>query len=186
MSEDKQLIRSFKNGNTEALRRIYDKYRLDLLKLAVSITGDVSLAEDAVQDVFVKLAQSADTLSVDGSLKSFLCVCTINRIRTIFRDSRNQMQKVIENAGDSVDIRPKSPLGWAILTEELAMISQALMQLPIEQREVVVLRLYEMMPFGEIARLQQSSINTVQGRFRYGMDKLRSLLDGGIRNETDR
>ena len=64
MLEDKLLILRFKHGSTEALRRIYEKYRLYLLKLAAALLHDVSVAEDVVHDVFVRFAQSAETFKV--------------------------------------------------------------------------------------------------------------------------
>ncbi len=51
-------------------------------------------------------------------------------------------------------------------------------QLPYEQREVVILHLRAGMRFRQIARLQDISVNTIKGRYRYGLDKLRSILNG--------
>ena len=56
MVEDRLLIWKFKLGNRDALCRLYEKYKNDLLKLAVSLVNDVSTAEDVVQDVFVNSA----------------------------------------------------------------------------------------------------------------------------------
>jgi RNA polymerase sigma-70 factor (ECF subfamily) len=67
-----------------------------------------------------------------------------------------------------------------IFTEQAAKLSQAVGQLPDEQREVVLLRLTADMKFRDIAKVQQVSINTVQGRYRYGLDKLRSVLNGEV------
>jgi RNA polymerase sigma-70 factor (ECF subfamily) len=64
--------------------------------------------------------------------------------------------------------------------EELDCVGRALAELPYEQREVVVLRLHNGMRFHAIARMQGVSLNTVQGRFRYGVDKLKTLLEGKI------
>lgn len=60
--------------------------------------------------------------------------------------------------------------------EEAAKLLLALGQLPVEQREVVVLHLNADMTFKEIAKTQEISINTAQSRYRYGVDKLRKLL----------
>jgi DNA-directed RNA polymerase specialized sigma24 family protein len=63
---------------------------------------------------------------------------------------------------------------------------EALAQLPVEQREVIVLRVWHRYTFEEIAELQQASPNTVSGRYRYGIDKLRKSLKSNIyedRNE---
>jgi RNA polymerase sigma-70 factor (ECF subfamily) len=54
--------------------------------------------------------------------------------------------------------------------------------LPYEQREAVVLKVKQNMTLKEIAKLQGVSISTVHGRYRYGLDKLRALLDGEIRS----
>jgi RNA polymerase sigma-70 factor (ECF subfamily) len=56
----------------------------------------------------------------------------------------------------------------------------ALAELPYEQREAVVLRFCSGMRFRAIARMQGVSTNTVQGRYRYGLDKLKTLLDGKL------
>lgn len=67
-----------------------------------------------------------------------------------------------------------------ILTEQAKLLTQAVAGLPEEQREVVLLRLKANMKFRDIAKLQQTSINTVLSRYRYGLERLRSLLDGEV------
>ena len=74
--EDKLLIWKFKRGNREALRRIYDKYHADLLKIAVVLTGGMNPAEDVVQDVFVRFAERAGRLTLSGSLRNYLITST--------------------------------------------------------------------------------------------------------------
>ncbi len=72
------------------------------------------------------------------------------------------------------------PLSRAIFDEELRRLADALALLPYEQREVVVLHLKGDLTFREIAAVQGGSINTVQSRYRYGIEKLRSLLNGEV------
>jgi RNA polymerase sigma-70 factor (ECF subfamily) len=67
---------------------------------------------------------------------------------------------------------------WAaIFGEELWQVGQALASLPYEQREVVLLHLRGGLTFCAIADMQGVSINTVQGRYRYGLEKLRAILN---------
>ena len=61
--------------------------------------------------------------------------------------------------------------------EELTRLSEALAQLPAEQREVIVLHFHGQMRFRAIAEWQNASVNTVKGRYRYGIQRLRSLLE---------
>jgi RNA polymerase sigma factor (sigma-70 family) len=176
MVEDKLLIWKFKLGNRDALRKIYEKYKNDLLKLAVALLNDVNTAEDVVEEVFTNFAQSAATVRISGDLKSYLTICVANRIRNIKRDSqRHEASNIDESEG--IVCQSRRPEQWAILNEEMELLSQALAQIPYEQREVLTLSMQGNMTFRQIAKIQDVSINTVQGRYRYGLDKLRSLLN---------
>ncbi len=61
--------------------------------------------------------------------------------------------------------------------DDLMSLAAALQQLPYEQREVLLLRAHSRMRFAAIAKTQGVSINTVQGRYRYAVDRLRAMLD---------
>ena len=177
--EDRLLIWKFKLGNTEALRRIYEKYKNDLLKLAVALTNDVHASEDVVQDVFVSFAQSAAKIGLAGNLRAYLATCVANRIRNAVRDRQRHEATGIENA-EHLICDAKRPEQWAILSEELELLSKAMARIPYEQREVIGLYMQGGMTFGQIARIQNASINTIQGRYRYGLNKLRSLLNNQV------
>ena len=166
----------FKCGSAEALGRIYEKYRLYLLKVAAALLHDVSVAEDIVHDVFIRFAQSAETLKIKGSLKAYLRTCVVNRIRNKIRGERVRSYVELSEAGP-IASKQDGAERWGILKEESMRISNALAQIPYEQREVVVLHLHGEMKFREIAGLQAVSTKTIQSRYRYGLDKLRSILN---------
>ena len=179
MIEDKLLILKFKRSRDGALRLIYDKYKVDLLKLAVMLTGDVNIAEDIVHDVFVRFAQSANRIGLAGSLKSYLVTSVINGVRNLHRDSVRHP----ETSLDGVELQPclgRTPHQWAVLSERLELLSKALGELPFDQREVISLRMEMDMSFRKIAAVQKTSVNTVKGRYRYAIAKLKSLLNGEV------
>ncbi len=177
--EDRLLILKFKQGDQEALRGIYDKYKVAMLKLALVLAGDINSAEDVVHDIFVKLAQSADRLGLVGSLKSYLFTCVVNRVRNRVRDANRHGQTALDEMDSPISPQP-GPHHWAVLNEQLATLSKALKQLPYEQRETVCLHFEAGLSLGQIAALQKTSVNTVKGRYRYGMERLRSLLDSEV------
>ncbi len=177
MLEDKVLIWKFKCGSSDALCSIYQKYKKDLLKLAAILLNDVSDAEDIVHDVFVSFAQSAERLKLRGNLKSYLLTCTANRARNWNR-SKQQRQTAGLDKADTIVSDSKRPEELIICSEELRRWSDAMGQLPYEQREVVILHLRVGMRFRQIARLQDISVNTIKGRYRYGLEKLRTILNG--------
>lgn len=161
-----------KRGNRDALRRIYEKYRDYLLIVGVALSRDPGLAEDAVQDTFVSFAGNLAAFQLTGSLRAYLAACTANRIRDLLRARRR-----CEPAAESGPGECSGPLPAITTNEELDQLSSALTELPIEQRETIVLHIYGHMRFRAIAEMQNTSINTVKGRYRYGIEKLRTLLD---------
>ena len=182
MIEDKLLILKFKHGSVDALRRIYEKYKVYLLKIAIALLHDVDLAEDVVQDVFVRFAQSENRISINGSLKGYLRTCVVNSAHNKNREKRLR-PTVGLNESESKISNSNNPDHWIVCEEESKRIGDTLVQLPYEQREVVVLHLHGDMKFRQIAKLKAVSIKTIQSRYRYGLDKLRSLLNSKNRGK---
>jgi RNA polymerase sigma-70 factor (ECF subfamily) len=177
--EDKLLIWKCRRGSREALRRIYEKYHLDLLKLAIVLTGDAGTAEDIAHDVFVRFAQSADRISLAGSLKGYLVMSAVNAARSHRRDKKRHKEQNLDGVAALASMTGP-PDQWAIVSERLEHLRAAMAQLPYEQREVITPHMQSGMTFRSIARRQNTSVSTVQGRYRYGMNKLRSLLNGEL------
>ncbi|MHC4569097.1 MAG: RNA polymerase sigma factor [Planctomycetota bacterium] len=180
MLEDKLLIWKFSRGDISALHGIYDKYKDDLVTLAAALLTDVSTAEDVVHDVFVSFIESSRKFRLTGSLKGYLATCVANNARNTNKAKRRREgakpDKVNSAGSDS-----SNPELAALFGEELSRLSLALERLPYEQREVLILHSYSGMRFKTIAKEQRVSINTVQGRYRYALDKLRSMLNGEAR-----
>lgn len=178
MIEDEVLKWKFKCGSTDALRRIYEKYLDRLLTLAMALLNDASAAEDVVHDVFVSFAESAENFRLIGSLKSYLTTCVVNRARDRIRSNRRDSVRL--DAVESTFLDSNGPDHRIMSTERAKKLSDAIAKLPAEQRDAIVLRLKGGLKFREIARLEGTSINTIQGRYRYGLNKLRSILNGGL------
>ena len=175
MLDDKLLIWQFNRGRVEALHRIYEKYKHDLVTLAASLLTDLGLAEDVVHDVFIGFVQSSGKFRLTGSLKGYLSTCVANAARNCNKTERRRRHLPIEDA-DLPGLGAQGPVSQAVVDEEFRRLSRALDQLPYEQREVLVLRVYGGLTFAAIAAQQNVSIYTAQGRYRYALDKMRSLL----------
>jgi RNA polymerase sigma factor (sigma-70 family) len=178
MLEDEWLKWQFRRGSREALARIYEKYLDPMLTLAMGLLNDASEAQDVVHDVFVSFAKSAPNFGLRGSLSGYLATSVVNRVRDHKR--RLRRQALSREAQPRIPGMDAEPDQMVIFNEEAARLNEAVAQLPQEQREVVVLRLTAGMKFQDIAELQQTSTNTVQGRYRYGLTRLRTLLNGEV------
>jgi RNA polymerase sigma-70 factor, ECF subfamily len=175
MLEDRLLVLRCRHGSQEAMSRIYLKYKDDLLTLARGLLGERAAAEDTVHDVFVRFAESARQFRLTGSLKGYLATCTANLARDRIRV---KLRRAENCESETWPARPgKGPEELAVATEQRVRLKQALARLPYEQREAVLLHLKAEMTFGEIAKAQCVSLSTAHGRYRYGLDKLRSLLN---------
>jgi len=182
MFEDQRLLNRLRAGDKDALRRIYEKYIDDLLRVATSLLSDIQSAEDCLHDVFVNFAGTIDGSMIQSNLKSYLISCVANRARDQLRSKARQSTYQPEQlCSPPVSTSPAKQI---IDAEESARVFEALAELPYQQREVFVLRIQGQMRFREIAGLLGLSINSVQSRYRYAIEKLRVILKQESQNET--
>lgn len=175
MLEDRSLIKQLNQGCKPALRRIYEKYREDLFTMAVSLLGDKHLAEDCLQDVFVRLAEAAGRIQVRSNLKAYLVTSIVNRARDRFRRKSRQINCPVEDL-HLPDSAP-GPGEQLIEGEQASTVLRAIGQLPVEQSEVFVQHAQAQMSFRQIAKHQGISVRTAHSRYRYAIEKLRVLLN---------
>jgi RNA polymerase sigma-70 factor (ECF subfamily) len=178
MLEDKLLIWKFKRGSSEALERIYEKYGTYLMTIATALLNNTHAAEDVLHDFFISFVNSADQLRINGNLRAYMAVCVANLARN--RIQRKQLEPVALDENDQISSVALQPDLLAIQEEEIAYVNQAISQLPYEQREVIILHLQTNLKFTQIAILRSVSVNTIRSRYRYGLEKLRSLLNGEV------
>jgi RNA polymerase sigma-70 factor (ECF subfamily) len=178
--EDLFLLWKFKRGDREALARIYEKYVNDLFVVASSLLGDIHSAHDVVHDVFESFAQSGKQVKLNGNLKSFLVTCVVNAVRYRVR-AQGRMAGVLQDYAAEARTQHEDPIDDIIADEQARRIVAGMGELPYEQREAILMHIRSGMSFKEIARVQDVSINTVQSRYRYGLGKLRSLLQSKVK-----
>lgn len=183
MLEDRFLVWRLKRGSTSALGRIYHRYADDLLTVATSLLGGTGYAPDVLQDVFVKFLESIDTFELTGSLKGYLAKCVVNRARDYLRKDRGRTAEHGRRPFDAPCLDrglAPSPIETVIADEQRQRLLAALAELPQEQREVVLLHLQGGLKFREIANVQGVAAKTAESRYRYGIDRLRSRLNGEV------
>jgi RNA polymerase sigma-70 factor (ECF subfamily) len=173
--EDKQLVLKCKRGASDALERIYQKYKADLLILAMALLNDKSAAEDVLHDVFLSFVQSLEKFRLTGTLKGYLLTCVANRARNSNKAKHHQSVGLDQAESFCSDLN--GPANSLICNEQFQQLSSAMAKLPYDQREVVLLHQQAEMTFKAIAKSLGISANTAKSRYRYGLDKLRLILD---------
>ena len=175
MRHDRELVRRWNQGEKAALRQIYHLYKHDLVTLAHTLLCQKAAADDVVHDVFAKLLDSRRRIRIKRCLRAYLLSAVANTARNRNRESPDWGR--IETKEPFSADRPDR---LAAQNEQQGRLLRALEQLPYEQREVILLRHYADARFRDIAKQQGLSVNTVQGRYRYGLKKLRLLLNGDL------
>jgi len=176
--DDRLLLDKAARGCKDSLRRIYERHKDHLLTLARSLTGDRGTAEDIVHDVFVAFARNLPQLRVRTSLWGYLSISVCNRVRDL---ARAEVRRRPDEGRPAPEPRgPAAPDACAAENELAGRLRAALEQVPLDQREVLLLRTQAGLSFQEIARHQGIGVNTAQGRYRYGIEKLRSLLNSEL------
>ncbi len=164
------LARRLADGDTAALDALYDRYAPGLYHYALSMLGREEDVEDVLQELFLKVVRARKSLAKARLLRPYLFAMLRHEIGRKFR-KRSAEKIVIE----SVSLFERIPAG-GISTGAVAAIESALLKLPAEQREVIVLKIYEGLTFREIGEVMRISANTAASRYRYALDKLRAIL----------
>ena len=138
--------------------------------------GSPDDAEDVLQEVFCRLAKYSFRLKFVRDLRSFAFRIARNEANRFLQHKIHGQQAVSRATHFAESLRGSysAPDG---LTEQA--VTAALARIPDEQREVIVLRVFEGLSFREIAAGRRQSINTVASRYRYGIEKMRTLMEGG-------
>lgn len=157
------MDRSRENTEIEAL---YCQYGPVLLLFACSITGERSRAQDAIHQVFLKLIEN-DSLAAAVDKKAYLFAC----VRNSLLNERKREERLAPLDADSIWFSPPSQ---DFAEEE--RLRRALLLLPNDQRQVIVLHIWGEMTFLQISNLLGISANTTASRYRYALDKLRDSM----------
>jgi RNA polymerase sigma-70 factor (ECF subfamily) len=157
------------------ISQLFDQFGEAMYRYLTVKLGSPDDAEDVLQEVFYRLLKYSIRLRFVHDLRAFA-----------FRTARNEANRFLqrklkgENAARPeaafVESMRRSYSGSAG-TFELP-VAAALARIPDEQREVIVLRIFEGLSFSEIAAVSGQSINTAASRYRYGIEKMRALIGG--------
>jgi len=169
---DNILRAALARNDPAALELVWGRYADDLLAYLQAVLCSRHDAEDVLQTVFVRIVKKRHRLAGARRLDAYVFRMARNEaFRLIGRRKKN---RTIEDVNESWLIVPAGHQEPNDLAEKL---QAALARLPQPQREAIVMKIYRQKTFLEISGLLGLSQNTVASRYRYGMEKLRTLLE---------
>jgi RNA polymerase sigma-70 factor (ECF subfamily) len=171
-TSDSELMRQVRGGRTAALATLFERHHARVYGYCLRMTGNRSTAEDLVQDVFMKMLKYKATFKDDSDLVPWMfgiarnsCLAHLKR-RT--NDRMPATEPAEEPAADSAENEPHDD-------RQTELVRQALLRLPAEKREVLVLSRYEYKSYDEIARVLDCSVGAVKVRVHRAMKQLREI-----------
>jgi RNA polymerase sigma-70 factor (ECF subfamily) len=157
----------------DALGALFDLTAPRLVRFAVALTRQQQDAEDAVQAALVRLADRPQTLAAADCPWSYLLGMVRNEALQLVRRRRRYLC-----LGELPELQIHCPVDDLEQQDQHRAVWKAIQSLPVEQAEVVVLKIWEELTFAEIGAILSASPNTVASRYQYAMAKLsRQLFD---------
>src|SRR2546423_8511567 len=156
------------------LERLYDEHAQALFAFLLNLTRNEADTRDLLQELFVKLARKPKLMRGIRDERAFLLRLCHNLTIDLMRRRGARAGNYEKLAAEAV-----TPFAPATDPDEQAFrqaLSEALQDLPVEQRAAVHLKLWEGLTFEAIAETLAVSPNTAASRYRYGLDKLRERL----------
>ena len=187
-ASDSDLGRALAAADLDALALLYDRYGALAYSVAMRILGDARLAEDVVQETFLKLWNSAGAFDAEkGSLRGWVLTSARNRAIDQLRGRGAHERREVElESAESVGAAGTSADPWREVSTAMTReaVRDALARLPLEQKQAVELAFYGGYTYREIAEISRVPLSTVKGRMRLALEKLHSYLEGkGLLNE---
>jgi|TARA_A200000113_G_scaffold143016_1_gene128519 RNA polymerase sigma-70 factor (ECF subfamily) len=179
--KDAQLVSSYLDGSEYALEQLINRHQLQIFNFINSKINDRDTSEDLFQDTFIKVIRTlkSGAYNEEGKFLPWVMRIAHNLVIDHFRKSNR-----IPTVGNKEDfdifqfISDKSPNAESTLVQEQVLkdLQKLIQELPEDQKEVLIMRLYRDMSFKEIAENTNVSINTALGRMRYAIINLRKLI----------
>jgi RNA polymerase sigma-70 factor (ECF subfamily) len=185
VNDDALLYERIRSKDRDALEIMYDRYEKLLYSFAYRITHDQTLAEEVLQDVFMKLWNGNRVFdSSKGKFTSWLLTITRNQAIDLIRKHK-KMDTVEIMEKDSVlrsELSVENEVEWKVQGE---ILREAVSKLKNEQQEMIELFYFKGFTQQRISEEYQIPLGTVKGRIRLALKHLRSLLDkeGGVIDE---
>ncbi|MEG1026490.1 MAG: sigma-70 family RNA polymerase sigma factor [Flavobacterium sp.] len=179
---DALLVKNYVEGNEGALATLIKRHESKIYGFIYSKITDRDISNDIFQDTFIKVIKTlkSNSYNEEGKFLPWVMRISHNLIVDHFRKTKKMpMYRETEEfsifsimSDDSLNVESKM-----ILDQVEVDLKRLIEELPDDQKEVLVMRMYQDMSFKEISELTDVSINTALGRMRYALMNLRKIID---------
>lgn len=170
---DLQLVEEVRNGQRASFSELVKRHQKGLLRLSMRFVKDLDIAQDVVQESFIKTYEKLNSFEGRSSFKSWLYQITVNTARNKLREDRYDFSD-IEDVQLGVDALAEKSLVHRAVGE---ILNAEVEKLPFKQKTALVLRVYEDMSFSEIAEVMECPYDTAKANYRHALLKLKEVFE---------
>jgi RNA polymerase sigma-70 factor (ECF subfamily) len=179
---DAVLVSKYIAGDETALSVLIDRHQSKIFGFIYSKIGDRDTTDDIFQDTFIKVIKTlkSNNYNEEGKFLPWVMRIAHNLVIDHFRKSKKMplFRETEEFSIFSIMSDQSLSMENQLITEQVELdLKRLIDELPSDQREVVLMRMYQDLSFKEIAELTGVSINTALGRMRYALLNMRKLID---------
>ena len=176
MKPDQDLVDEVKTGSTGAFSLLVQRHQQAMVRVALRLTRDMEMAEDVVQESFLKAYQKLGSFEGRASFKSWLYQITMNtaknRLRSLPRESVN-----VDDLQIAVNGNVDEGLEDGDVREQ---IQAEIEKLPERQRLALTLRIFDDLSFKEIAEIMGCPYDTAKANYRHALLKLKDRFENDL------
>jgi RNA polymerase sigma-70 factor (ECF subfamily) len=177
---DEYLMARMGRDRPELLEKLLRRHASPLLTFILRMVGDHHRGEELFQEVFLAVWLKRRQYQYPRPFKPWLYAIALNKCRASFR-GRSPSPLPFAKEVQGTPVAPDaSPMESAIAMETAALVQRAVQQLPLQQRAVVVLRMWENLPYRDIAESIGCSEATARSHMHHGLAALRELLQSAL------
>jgi len=181
-SEASVIARGLRRRDPDLLDRLIEQYQHRLLRYLVYLSGNRELAEDLFQETWIRVLERGHQYDGKHELSTWLYAVARNLTIDYLRKKSPLSLDGFMDDEEQAPFEPADPrpMAWELIQqhEQAERISEALLRIPAEYRETVMLRFQEGLALGEISSITRSPLGTVKSRLYRGLNMLMALLEG--------
>jgi len=181
-SEASVIARGLRRRDPDLLDRLIEQYQHQLLRYLLYLAGNRDLAEDLFQETWIRVLERGHQYDGRHAFATWLYAVARNLTIDYLRKKSAVSLDGLTEDDDDAPLEPADtrPLAWEVVArhEQAERISAALLAIPAEYRETVVLRFQEGLALEEIATVTGAKLGTVKSRLYRGLSLLMSRLEG--------
>ena len=178
METDISLVMNIKTGNKQALGRLVERHKKLAYQIALGLVGNRDDAFDISQEAFLRVYRSAKTYDESQPFLPWFYKIVVNLSRTWLKRRTRRDKRMVDVAdNDYLLVDTRNPEQDLLQAEMISCLNQALLELPFEDREIVMLQHFRGMSYDEIAGILNIPRGTVMSRLYYARKKLAKLME---------